>query len=85
MTNQPDKNIPEYLVQIEGSKRYRCTMCDETISSLFADLGCDCEGKGRSKTFKDISNQISELIIRSQKELTSDEQREIKDMVEGEL
>ena len=79
--------IPEYL-KLNENGRYECTKCGETVSKLFADLGCDCNGEGRSTDFETIKTEAQNIVWRLKTEknsLTESEKSEILEELKEEL
>ena len=53
--------IPDYL-KLDDKGRYECSGCGETISKLFADLGCECDGEGWTKNYKEYEEKLEDAI-----------------------
>lgn len=86
--SEEQRPIPEYMKQDpENPKRYICSACKKSVSLLFADLGCECDGKGVSENYHALETRLEEIIadIQRDEHLTEDEKANLKSMVDGEL
>ncbi len=82
--------IPDYIVADEEHPgRLKCSKCGESISKLFADLGCsECDGQGLSSdyhTAKRDAEDAVDWIQSTRNSLTDDEKDRLKDYIKGEL
>ena len=77
--------IPSYLEK--ENDRYVCLGCKKTISTIFADLGCECEGLGHSPDYESILDSIDNIIweIQTMKNITQTEAEYLKGKIQGEL
>ena len=77
--------IPSYLKK--ENDRYVCLGCKKTISTIFADLGCECEGLGHSPNYESILNRIDATIweIQTMRNITQIEAEYLKGKIQGEL
>jgi hypothetical protein len=79
--------IPSYL-QKNGTGRYVCTVCDNTVATLFADLGCDkCSGEPFSENYEEIHSKLEDVLfeLETDADLTKTEKERMKGMLEEAL
>lgn len=85
MTDSNDSGeIPSYLQKNEQG-RFVCSVCDNTVATLFADLGCDeCAGEPFSKNYEEIHSRLEDVLyeLETDDSLTETEKERMQGMLE---
>jgi len=79
--------IPSYL-QKNDAGRYVCTVCNNTVATLFADLGCDdCGGEAFSQNYEEIHSRLEDVLyeLETDDSLTKTEKERMEGMLEEAL
>jgi len=79
-----ERPIPDYL-ELQDNGRYKCKLCGETVSKLFADIGCDyCDGVKPSEDYAQAKSYVENAVhyIQNTNNSLTDAERE---RLKGEL
>ncbi len=88
MTDSNDSGeIPSYLQKNEQG-RFVCSVCGNTVATIFADLGCDeCSGEPFSENYEEIHSKLEDVLweLDNEKTLTDAEIERMQGMLEEAL
>ncbi len=88
MTDSNDSGeIPSYLQKNEQG-RFVCSVCGNTVATIFADLGCDeCSGEPFSENYEEIHSKLEDVLfeLETDADLTKTEKERMKGMLEEAL
>lgn len=79
---------PVSYLKMGEKGRYICTVCGESVATIFCDLGCDnCGGNAFTEHYEGIRDQLEDAIfsIENEDSLTDEERERLRGMMEEAL